>query len=108
PRYGMWGAAWATVGAYALRFATVYVSAQRAHRIDYGWGRVARLAAVLAAAFAVRAALPPAPTGLVSGAVGVAILAGAAVAIYALILTDAERAALRGLVRRRAAALAVA
>ncbi|HEX8243574.1 MAG TPA: oligosaccharide flippase family protein, partial [Longimicrobium sp.] len=47
PRYGMWGAAWATLGAYALRFAAVYLFAQRAHPIDFGWGRVLRLAALL-------------------------------------------------------------
>jgi hypothetical protein len=100
----MWGAAWATLGAYAVRFAAVYAAAQRAHPIDFGWARIARLGAVLAGALAVRALLPL-PAGRAGAAAGVAVLALAAAGVYVTVLTAGERASLRGLARRPPAAL---
>lgn len=107
PRWGMWGAAWATLGAYAIRFAAVYVAAQRAYPIGYGWGKVAALIAVFSAAVAVRA-LSPVPHGFASAALGLALLAASVAAVYALVLGETERAAVRGLLRRRPPALAPA
>jgi O-antigen/teichoic acid export membrane protein len=54
PRYGMFGAAWATVAAYAIRFVPVYVFAQAKYRVDYPWSKVAALGTVLAVAWGVR------------------------------------------------------
>ena len=104
PRWGMWGAAWATLGAYAVRFAAVYVAAQRVHPIDFGWARVARLGAVLGGALAVRAP-PPLPAGPASAAASLVVLACAAGGVYAVVLTADERASLRRLIRRPVAAL---
>jgi O-antigen/teichoic acid export membrane protein len=47
PRYGMLGAAIATVAAYTLMFAGMTLNAQRVYRVPYQWRRV--LTAVLAA-----------------------------------------------------------
>jgi O-antigen/teichoic acid export membrane protein len=44
PRYGMLGAAWATTAAYGIRFAIIYVFAQKRYRIDYPWAKTAELA----------------------------------------------------------------
>lgn len=107
PRWGMWGAAWATLGAYAVRFAAVYVMSQRAYFIGYGWEKVAALCAIFSAPVAVRA-LSPLPPGIASAALGVGLVAAASLAAYALVLDDAERAAVRGLLRRAPAALAPA
>lgn len=39
PRYGAHGAAWATVGAFFIRFILAHLYAQRLYRIDYGWNK---------------------------------------------------------------------
>lgn len=39
PRYGPYGAAWATVGAFLVRFIILYVFSQKSFRIDYDWGK---------------------------------------------------------------------
>jgi O-antigen/teichoic acid export membrane protein len=44
PTFGAMGAAWATVGAYALSLAGALRLAQRSHPVDYEWGRLARVA----------------------------------------------------------------
>ena len=54
PRYGMWGAAWATVAAYAIRFVPVYVFAQSKYHVDYPWAKIAVLALALAVVWGVR------------------------------------------------------
>ena len=45
PRYGLLGAAWANVAAYAVQAAVAYRFSQRFYRIDYEYGRIARVAA---------------------------------------------------------------
>jgi O-antigen/teichoic acid export membrane protein len=105
PRWGMWGAAWATVGAFAVRFAAVYAMAQRAYPIGYGWERTAALAAVFSAVVALRALSPLAP-GLASAALSMGLLALSAAAVYALVLGEEDRAAVRGILRRRTVGLA--
>ncbi|HSU13287.1 lipopolysaccharide biosynthesis protein [Longimicrobium sp.] len=107
PRWGMWGAAWATLAAYAIRFAAVYVVAQRAYPIEYGWGRVSRLLGVVAAAAGVRMALPGV-TGAPSFALSCGLLAAALIAVYAWTLSGEDRAMLRGFVRRPIAVLSPA
>ena len=37
PKYGAYGAAWATAGAFFIRFFLIYVLAQKLYWIDYGW-----------------------------------------------------------------------
>ena len=39
PKYHAFGAAWATFGAFLLRFYLVYVFSQRLYYIDYGWSK---------------------------------------------------------------------
>src|SRR5207253_230771 len=48
PRYGMFGAAWATVAAYSIRFVPVYLFAQVKYHIDYPWPKIAGLGSILA------------------------------------------------------------
>lgn len=40
PRYGAYGAAWATVGGFFIRFIIVDRLSQKLFTIDYGWGKV--------------------------------------------------------------------
>jgi O-antigen/teichoic acid export membrane protein len=54
PRYGMFGAAWATVLAYAIRFVPVYYFAQAQYRIRYPWAPVAGLCVVVLGVWAIR------------------------------------------------------
>lgn len=94
PRWGVQGAAWATLGGYAARFVAVYIAAQKHYPIDYGWGEVARFYAVLGVAFGVRARLGELP--LVASVGTSALLAVAAVIVaYRVVLNPEEQARIR-------------
>src|SRR6185369_12420077 len=57
PRYGIWGAAIATVLAYIIRLIVIHELSQRVYRIDYDWSRIAKLYGILVGAFVLRAVL---------------------------------------------------
>lgn len=60
PRYGMMGAAWSNVLAYAVLAGAGYGFSQRFYPIEYEWSRLARIvAAALMALIAGRVVLPP-------------------------------------------------
>jgi O-antigen/teichoic acid export membrane protein len=50
PRFGMFGAAWATFGAYTIRFLVIYHFAQQYYPIPYRWTELGRLYLVLGGA----------------------------------------------------------
>ena len=58
PRYGMLGAAWATLAAYALMFTVRTWNAQLLYKVPYQWRRVAVVVAVAAALTAADELLP--------------------------------------------------
>ena len=58
PRLGIVGAGWANAVAYALQAALGYMLSQRFYRIEYEWGRIARVCGAAAVAYAVAMALP--------------------------------------------------
>jgi O-antigen/teichoic acid export membrane protein len=89
PHFGIVGAAWANGAAYAVQAALGYVFSQRFYRIDYEWGRIARvclaaIAAYVAArmlpsvAFALnpRSSLAPLPDLLVRGMTVIVVFGG--------------------------------
>ncbi len=43
PKYGVYGAAWATVGAFFIRFILTNIFSQRFYYIDYSWSKQLRL-----------------------------------------------------------------
>jgi hypothetical protein len=95
----MFGAAWATVAAYALRFIPVYLFAQARYRVDYSWSKVVELSLILAAAvvfrhFADRLSIPMSLLG------STAVLAVTTAIIYGRLLDAREREFIRALVRR--------
>ncbi|MFV1985837.1 MAG: oligosaccharide flippase family protein [Gemmatimonadota bacterium] len=94
PRYGMYGAAYATLIAYALRFLIVLAVGQRVHRFEYGWRRIALIYLVLAVPFTLKLLLP---TGALVASIGVstALAALGAVGLYALVLSEDERRIVR-------------
>lgn len=82
PRFGMMGAAYSQTIAYATLMVVTVAFSQRAYPIAYEWGRLARVAAAGASAFAAGITLPPyGPAILVLGLRGVAV-----VAVYGLVL----------------------
>lgn len=97
PSYGIMGAAWATVGAYAVRFLIIYVAAQAQYRIEYPWLRVGGLMAAFGVAMVARGAVEETGT---AASVGMSILLLFALSgvVYGWLLTREERAAIRGLV----------
>ena len=75
PRFGIVGAAWATLGAYPVLFVLTLVAGQRAYRIPYDWGRMA-LALGMAGALSLATPLVESDA-LLASVVGKAILLAA-------------------------------
>jgi O-antigen/teichoic acid export membrane protein len=100
PRYGVWGAAIATILAYTLRFLVIQHLSQREYPIDYDWPRIVRLYTILVLAFVVRAVLGD--LGVVpSVLIGFALACLASWGVYTLVLNSREQHALVDLVRSR-------
>ena len=99
PRYGIMGAAWATVAAYVVRFGIIYSMSQAHYRIDYPWKKVAALGGIFLLVYAIRMIAAPQslPASLTLSA---ALLAAAAATVYTQLLTDSERAVFLRLLRR--------
>lgn len=98
PRWGMMGAAWATVGAYVVRFAFVYAFSQAQYHITYPWLRSAGLVAVFLAAYVVRALVADLPlSNSLPVSAGLVLLV---LAVCVALLTPDERASLLDLARR--------
>jgi O-antigen/teichoic acid export membrane protein len=64
PRYGAWGAAWATVIGYSVRYVAIYSASQRLWPVTYRWRPVLTLTGVAAATIAVGILLPRGPLAL--------------------------------------------
>jgi O-antigen/teichoic acid export membrane protein len=99
PRYGMYGAALATLLAYGLRFLLILRNGQRHYHVSYGWGAIARLYGVLGAAVTLRLLVHPGGL-LPSLAWSTVLLLGAVVLVYHQILGPGERAVVRGMLVR--------
>jgi len=99
PRYGMFGAAWATVAAYSIRFVPVYLFAQAKYHIDYPWLKIAGLALILAAVWEVRnfADLLPLPFSL---AISLILSLLTISLIYTRMLGNDEKAFFARVIRR--------
>ena len=99
PRFGMFGAAWATVLAYAVRFIPVYVLAQARYRVDYDWGKVVELILVLAGTLVFRhfADRLSVPMSLLSSTV---VLGVTIAFVYGRLLDREERKFIRAAARR--------
>lgn len=99
PRFGIHGAAWATLLAYAGRFVLVYAFSQRAYHVRYPWGTIAKMYLVFGVLGAVRmaVAVPSIPSSVAfSSALG---FAAAAIA-YVQVLSPSDRIAIRRAVAR--------
>ena len=90
PRWGPYGAAWATAGAYAVRLALVYPLSQRLFHINYGWSRVLAVTALLTAVYFLRDMLPQLHL-ITSLAVSAGFLAAAGLVIHFGVLHQDER-----------------
>lgn len=103
PKWGVMGAAWSTVVAYAVRFYFVLRASQLAYRIDYPWRRVLSLGVVASIVFLMRELLRPADLAS-SIALSAALVLATALCCYRL-LTQGEREALQDILSRAAAIL---
>ena len=100
PRYGLWGAAIATIIAYVLRFLVIQTISQREYRIHYDWLRIFKLYAILASAVGIRELFG---TLQIVPSVSICIaLAGAALTgIYFYVFAENERRAIQGILHRQ-------
>jgi O-antigen/teichoic acid export membrane protein len=90
PPFGIYGAAWATVAAYAIRFAAVLHWSQESFRIDYGWAQAAAMFLLLGGAWMLRWLAEPL-SFWPSLTVSVAALILTAFVIYLHLLDNAAR-----------------
>ncbi len=98
PRFGMYGAAWATLGAYFARFLWIYHFGQRFYPINYQWAEMAKLYGILVTLVAVGFAYHPQPLRASIGW-SVGLLLASTGLVYTLVLSYEERARLRRLAR---------
>jgi len=104
PRFGYYGAAWAGVGVFGVRFLVVYAMSQRYYPIEYGWQRLARLAGAIALVYALRQ-LAGWGGVLISASLSLALTVGFLYLLYSLFLGDDEKLFLRRLVAKPLAAI---
>jgi O-antigen/teichoic acid export membrane protein len=96
PRWGMYGAAWATMGAYTVRFFWIYYSAQKYYVIPNRWAHIANLYAILAVAVAL-GFFYPAEELRISVAWSTLLMVLALGLVYKRVLSVGERSALKRL-----------
>jgi O-antigen/teichoic acid export membrane protein len=100
PRWLAWGAAIATLASVAVRFWLAFAFSQRLWPIRYEWGPVVRLLLV-ASAFGLLSALLPLISLPASLAIHVLMFAAYAVLVWRVLLSDADKDALRRFVSKR-------
>ncbi len=99
PRYLAWGAAYATVLAFAVRYGLTYLFSQRLFPVRYEWGSVLRIAAFSIVTAVVSIALPPLPLAVAVPA-RLALFVVYCLAVWRFAgLSAAERTAIRNLLR---------
>ena len=100
PRFGGYGAAWATLLSLLVRFALTWHFSQRLWPIAYGWGTTFRLAFCSAAVVTVADLVRPGSL-LAELGVGALSLALFAVAVWGSVLRDSDRREMRVFLARR-------
>jgi O-antigen/teichoic acid export membrane protein len=95
-RFGIYGAAWATLAVYGFRFCWIYYFAQRNYPIPYQWMEITKLYGILGAAVALRFAYRPDYLA-VSVGWGMSLLLATMVLVYKLVLSDPDRATFKAL-----------
>jgi O-antigen/teichoic acid export membrane protein len=94
PRWGMYGAAWATMAAYTVRFFWIYNSAQKYYVIPSRWRSVTNLYAILGVAVAI-GFIYRVETLSSSLALSAVLMVLALSFVYKRVLSVGERSALR-------------
>lgn len=101
-RYGMLGAAWATLGAFLVRFALVYSFSQRAYPIPYAWSRIVEVMGIAAVAYFLKYLLPD--LSIVSSVgIDAALAMGAGALVVGFVMSKDERASVAEIIRGRLA-----
>lgn len=99
PRFGVMGAAWATVAAYVVRFSIIYAMSQAHYPIDYPWRQVGWLGALFLLVYGIRVIVDPASLG-VSLLLSAGLVLAFAWTVYGQLLSGSDRAVIHGLLRR--------
>src|SRR5205814_1402010 len=100
--YLTFGAAIATVSAFAVRWGATYYFSQRLWRVEYRWAPVARQFAIGVAVCVVSLIIPPAHGLIRSIALHLGLFLVYLLGVWHLgVLSDGERAQIRELVRTR-------
>jgi len=94
PRYGAYGAAWATLTAFLVRYLFVYINSQKQYRIDYDWVRIFKLVGICSILYLIRV-LVDTSSVVASLAISGAMFILFVVLAAKLILDAEERHALR-------------
>ncbi len=101
PYYGMWGAAWATLGAYAVSALLMYCFTRRIYPIRYEWGKILLTAGITVAAFLVLQSLTGSWQPLPAFAVRLAGVLAALGGVGFVVLSREDLLRVKRMVRRR-------
>lgn len=98
PKYGAYGAAWATVGAFFIRFILVHSFSQKFYYIDYGWSKQVLLLTFAVLIFLVSRVLEPSQL-IMSLCVNTFLMLLFGVITYLVFLEKSEKSLIKKLVR---------
>src|SRR5690606_18211185 len=94
PRFGAFGAAWATLAAFALRWALIYHFSQQLEFVRYRWAPVLKLAVAASVTIGIAFVLPELPLLLSLATMATLFVAYLAFAWFGRVLTEDERSAI--------------
>jgi O-antigen/teichoic acid export membrane protein len=98
PRFGMYGAAWATLLAYSARFGWIYWFGERYYPIGYRWTEMAKLYGILSLVVALAYVYRPNPLEA-SLAYSSLLVLMSIVLVYTLVLPANERTTIKSLAK---------
>jgi O-antigen/teichoic acid export membrane protein len=98
PRFGMYGAAWATLLAYSARFGWIYWFGERYYPIGYRWTEMAKLYGILSLVVALAYVYRPKPLEASLAYSSILVLISI-VLVYTLVLSANERTTIKSLAR---------
>lgn len=105
PPFGAFGAAWATLAAFALRWGLIYHFSQRLEYVRYRWVPVIKLAVAASVTMGLSFAMPELPIILSLASMAALFALYLTFAWYGRVLTEPERLAIVALGRRLGAAV---
>jgi O-antigen/teichoic acid export membrane protein len=99
PKYGAYGAAWATFGAFLIRFTVVFILSQKYYSINYGWDKLFKLISASVIIYLTRFFLNNSSL-ILSLIINIGLLSLYSIVIYKYLLEKSEKSFIKKLIQR--------